>query len=319
MKKSAIILSLIMILPALLILFNGCSDVHAETVDAFQENTASPVVTVEVTPMPTQIINLEKFTVKEQLNAQAAIDHGIGKTTAEMKLEKITTTDVTYEGEEEGLDGYLFKNEDASYAVAKSDGHLLLYINESTQEKKGLRIDTKKAKEIARQEISKYRPSFFDYEVEFEIDRGSNKDFYIYLYQISPLGRRTGNLINIDMKRDGWVRSIRIIDQEDPTICDQDYAITKDEAINLAYEACKSEMEELKKAAPNLEVYLDETKHHKVTALLTVRDGIQLWDIGINNVQNNRFEEKDPPEKRPMNMTIQIDANTGEVIVVGYH
>jgi hypothetical protein len=230
MKKYTYIISLLLIIPALLLLFNGSTKVEAATLmEETVEPTMSPEPTQEPEPDVILSIDVEETEIKEAILEESVLNVNVARD----DLQKITGTELTLVGEAEGLDSYVFEDETSQYTVSKKDGHLLLYVNNNAK-KQGRSIDTKKAKNIANEIIKKYRSNFLEYDIKYDIDRGGNRDFYIYMYQLSQLGRCTGNIVNIDMLRDGTIRSIRIVDEEDPIVADNDYIIEKEKAIELA-------------------------------------------------------------------------------------
>lgn len=191
--------------------------------------------------------------------------------------------------------------------------------------------------------------------MQYEVEGGEDSDFHVYMYQLSAKGRRTGNRASVRLLTDGTVLLVHIFNNEDNNIVDNDPVILEDEAIELAYDAVNIRMlevreEQIKQASEPidsslikptdgsvifndlgeiikevedyeykpLEVYIDDRGYHVVNAVLTVHKGKQIWQIEINNVKNNKYKNNPSLTDHTMVLDVTLDANTGEVIRVGY-
>lgn len=214
-------------------------------------------------------------------------------------------------------------------------------------------ISEKKVKEIAYQEVIKYCPIFFDFDSEYEILK-LNQEFMIKIFQISSKSHWTGNQVHIRMLLDGRISAVSIHHDQDVSIVDNESAISNDEAIEIAYNASKKRLAELqlemleeskKPIDPSqikpteegiiyndlgqpidkteyeyvpYEADIDDRDNHDVFVQLTVIKNTQVWIIKIENIKNNQNKYETLLPISTTSFIVIVDANTGEVIQVGY-
>lgn len=257
--------------------------------------TPTPTVTIEptpvvtATPVPTATPRTEPYSVEQ----------------AKEIIEDIVGINVTFVEDLQGTESYEFTAGNANYYFNKLYGYIQHYINPPIDNGvSGTDIDERQAHNIAVKKAYEFCPKFFDlnFTIETESIPESNT-FMIYMYQISPISRRTGNFARARVSK-GKIEMLNIYNSEDPTICDRDYKISEEEATELAYKYCKENIKYLKPRNPSIDVYINTRDDHKVKATLTVHDGKQQWSLEFttkNNMHRTGF-------------VVTIDANTGEII-----
>jgi Zn-dependent metalloprotease len=167
-------------------------------------------------------------------------------------------------------------------------------------------IDKHQALQVVIQKAYEQNPIFFDYDVDYTVEYSTEITFKVYLVQISPRGRKTGNSVFALVKMNGAIQSFSIWDHEDPTAIDKDYTISKDKALEIAY---KANIEKLKKkiqSNPDIKVNFDERHKHKVEIDFAIHNDTPKWRISIKSPSNAPFI---------ISYCVTIDANTGEVLM----
>lgn len=283
-------LSFLTILVVSLLLLTSCSaPVVAPTPSPKVTPVPTPVVTA--TPMPTATPRTEPYSVEQ----------------AKEIIEDIVGINVTFVEELQGTESYEFTAGNAHYYFNKLYGYIQHYINPPIDNGvSGTDIDERQAHNIAVKKAYEFCPKFFD--LDFNIETESipeSNTFMIYMYQISPTSRRTGNFARARVSK-GKIEMINIYNSEDPTICDKDYKISEEQATELAYKYCKENIKFLKQKITSIDVYINNRDDHKVKATLTVRDGKQQWSL-VFTTKNNMHRT---------GFVVTIDANTGEIIEI---
>jgi predicted small secreted protein len=184
-----------------------------------------------------------------------------------------------------------------------TNGHLELCISKIKDKNNAIQsLSLEDAKNIGTSDIKRFFPNFFDFAIQYKSDIGEN-DYNIEMYQISPLGRKTGNTANISFSKDGLHYSFMISNNEDPAIVDRAYKISKEKAQEIAYKVCKEEIktEQIKDA--DIKICVNK-------ANLTVVKSKQVWVICIKMKNTDHCCTC---------YNICIDANTGEVLKIVKH
>lgn len=250
--------------------------------------TPSPKVTIEPTPTSTPLKG--PFTEKQ----------------AEKMLETLIGRDVTYNVDIDRPSIYQFDYEDTIFWVNKLNGDISTYAKLIVDDKPTNELINKhQALQLVIQSTYENNPTFFDYDVDYEVKYRHKTTCQIYLTQFSQLGRKTGNhvLAWVNMNN-GEINSINW-DSEDPTIADQDLAISEEKALEIAYEVSINNVKAKIKNNTDIEVELDDRTNHIVETDFFVHKGRPNWLIEIKFPSNVYYT---------IGYGTLIDANTGEVI-----
>lgn len=224
----------------------------------------------------------------------------------------------------------------------------IISINETPMPKEAKEITKSQAVEIAKNLVKKCYKDFFDYDVKIKVEHYPDpemvrREFRINFRQINELGVYTGYYIDVELNKYGQISSFHAL-EGNHEVAKQEPKISKEKAINIAYEEAKKMVNEIIKREEKMEtavdekaeamgwtdelippgdsgVYsdeepekpekfkanLDERNKHRVTVELTIFKNILQWWIEIDNVEINR-------EWGPMGFRLHIDAITGKVL-----
>jgi len=261
-----------------------------------------------------------------------------------------TYGDIEYKGIEKMAEKeyFVYTDNKYQYSVNLDTKHLrsmfMLGLPVPEEEKE---INKNQAIEIAKDFVVKIFKDLFDYDVEINVEQDSEtpeREFRIFFKQKNGLGAYTGYNINIEVTKYGEI-NFYVALEGNFEVARQKPNISKEKAINIAYEEAKKMVNEIIKREEKMEtavdekaeamgwtdelippgdsgVYfdkepkkpenfkanLDEKNNHKVTVELTVFKNKLQWWIEINNVEINR-------EWGPMGFRTHIDAITGKVLL----
>lgn len=259
--------------------------------------TSCSTPVVAPTPLPTATISPTPVVTPQSPFTQVQ---------AEQMLETLIGRDVTYNDDIYRPSIYQFDYENTIFRVNKFNGDIATYAklivdNKPTNEL----IDKHQALQIAIQKSYEINPSFFDYDIDYRVEHyNDDTTSRVYLTQISRLGRKTGNSALVWVKINGAIRTISIWDSEDPTMVDKDSVISKEEALEIAYEVSIDKLKKKVAGNPDIEIEFDDRSNHDVEIDFAVRKSIPYWYISIKFPSNVLFT---------LGYITTIDGNTGKV------
>ncbi len=300
----------------------------------------------------------EEITVEEpeEVSDKATVQEGLEK------IKNIVGTNhgsIEYKGIHEIVEegSYLYKDNLYEYHIDSNTKNFvgMIMIGEPPFKKEAKRINKDQALEIAKNLIRKCFENFFDYDVEIKVydytsepEEAAPNWFSIRFEQKNESGTYTGYYIDIHIDKYGEILFYCAI-EGNYEVAEQKPEITREEAIDIAYNEAEEMVKEIIKAEEKASektvdekaqamgwadepippgdsgVYfdtepvefeefkanLDERDKHKVTAKLSVSHDKLEWVIDIDNVEINR-------SWGPMGFSVIINAITGEILTRGH-